>query len=454
MTAQEFDRISEAGADVRRIAETTVLVKVGDVPADQLWRHPAWPLCRGLAAVGFGAVHLRGAVDYFDDLADLLQSPRFTQEPGLWLAEATESLAPNADIVIDVTNDRAGKEACFKLALDRSSHFISLTWGRAWVSLACSSPYEVGEVAANVPEGTAPQPLLPIARVAGGLALQEALINSGRIEAACPPDPLVTCDFLSGSRTSDGLNADWPDLKITDAIIDVIGCGGIGVHFLEAFAPLLGRTCQLRIFDPDVVGGENLSSQIAYSGQDIGRPKVLAMAERLLNLCDRALAMWPFAVAYEDRPREMSPPTLRVSCVDNWGARKYLNDLALADGIPLIDAGSSPLAAQVRAYQPGQTACLEHRISNLAQMAADERASASCGRNRALTLPGTNMIAGGLLGMEAARTLRPEVFGSPPPGTITYDARFPKRFGITDIRRPCTHPPRDRRALSWPPRTA
>ena len=54
MMAETFDRISAAGIDVRRVAETSVLVKIADVRADRLRRHPAWPLCRGLVAVGFG----------------------------------------------------------------------------------------------------------------------------------------------------------------------------------------------------------------------------------------------------------------------------------------------------------------------------------------------------------------------------------------------------------------
>jgi len=439
MTPRSFNRISAAGADVQGIAETSVLVKVDDVPADRLWRHPAWPLCRGLAAVGFGSVHLRGAIDYFDDLADLLQGARFTQEPGLWFPEAAEHLAPEVEIVIDVTNDRASKEVCAKLCLARSSHFISLTWDRTWVALACGLPSEAAEFVASVPEGTQAEPLLPVARVAGGLALQEALIRAGRVELACPPEPLVVYNAASESRTGTQPGEGWSDVGIEDAIVDVIGCGGIGVHFLEAFAPLLGRGCELRLFDGDVVAGENLPAQITYRDGDLGRPKVLAMAESLSEICDSALVIQPFAVPYQQRPRNLATSTLRVSCADNWSVRKYANDVSLRDGVPLVDGGSSPIASQVRTFYPWRTACLEHRILGLAEKAANEQDAASCARASDATLPGTNMICGGMLAAEGLKALDVEGFGPPSLGTVIYDARFPRRLGVIDSRPSCTH---------------
>ena len=119
--------------------------------------------------------------------------------------------------------------------------------------------------------------------------------------------------------------------------------------------------------------------------------------------------------------------------------RKYANDLALADGVPLVDAGSSPLAAQVRTYYPGRTPCLKHRVYALAEKARNEYDASSCAQMREATLPGTNMICGGMLAAEALAALRPGALGSPSPGTITYDACFPARFGVIDARHTCAH---------------
>jgi molybdopterin/thiamine biosynthesis adenylyltransferase len=143
---------------------------------------------------------------------------------------------------------------------------------------------------------------------------------------------------------------------------------------------------------------------------------------------------------HEERPSTFSRPSLRVACPDTFAARKRLNDCSLADGVPLVEGGSSPLAAQQRTYLPGRTACLEHRIPRLSERAASERDRASCAAEQAFTLPGTNMICAGILATETLRALQPEDYGWPSTGTIVYDARFPERFGLVEMRPACIHP--------------
>ncbi len=50
------------------------------------------------------------------------------------------------------------------------------------------------------------------------------------------------------------------------------------------------------------------------------------------------------------------------------------------------------------------------------------------------------MVCGGILAAEALRALRPQEFGWPSTGTVVYDAHFPERFGVIDLRPPCSHP--------------
>ena len=107
--------------------------------------------------------------------------------------------------------------------------------------------------------------------------------------------------------------------------------------------------------------------------------------------------------------------------------------------MPLTEAGSSPLAAQQRTYYPGRTACLAHRIRNLAKKVAAENQPASCAVNRALTLPGTIMVIAGILAAETLKAIDPPRFGAPSSTTITYDTRAAQRFGFFDALGPCTH---------------
>ena len=70
---QVEDRIAQAGADVLAIAETTVLIVLDDPLQGQPWEHPAWALCRGLGALGFGTIHLSGAGEHAGDFSTLME---------------------------------------------------------------------------------------------------------------------------------------------------------------------------------------------------------------------------------------------------------------------------------------------------------------------------------------------------------------------------------------------
>ena len=63
--------------------------------------------------------------------------------------------------------------------------------------------------------------------------------------------------------------------------IEVLGAVAIGVHFLKAFSPLLISNCELRIFDPDIIGLENLALQIEYSSVGVHEPKTAIIAREL-----------------------------------------------------------------------------------------------------------------------------------------------------------------------------
>jgi molybdopterin/thiamine biosynthesis adenylyltransferase len=281
--------------------------------------------------------------------------------------------------------------------------------------------------------------LTPVTRIAAGLGLQETLIVAGQLAAAAPPAPVVSFDAAAVTRSHGAEAPAWPPMYFESAIVEAIGVGAVGTLFLETFGPLLGPGCELRIFDFDEVGPENLAVQSAFSPGDVGRPKATVMAEKLAPLCDPALHLRPMVMRHEERPPTFSRPSLRVACPDTFAARKRANDCSLADGVPLVEAGSSPLASQERTYLPGRTACLEHRIPRLAERAASERDRDSCAAEQAFTLPGTNMICAGILAAEALRALQPESFGWPSTGTVVYDAHFPERFGLVDERPACFH---------------
>ena len=435
-----LQRVADAGVRIDRLTHTSVMVKVGDVPAADMPRHPAAALCRGLAGIGLGPVCLCGAIEYFDDLAENLSESSFRQEPGIWLPETIVHQMLPSDIAIDLSNDWPAARTWLRQATSFGAFCLAITWGSSRVSMWTGSVLtelvsQNAETDANGP------PLSPIARIAAGLALQEAILRAGRVRIAAAPAPTVTYDVSPAPVTGEHIPAAEQTVRLRDKVIDVIGLGGIGCQAVEALAPLLGPGCTLNLFDFDLVAPENIGLQITYTSADVGRPKAVAMAERLARSVAEGVVIQPHGVRYEDRPHTLAPPHIRVSCPDTWAARHYLNEQCLQDGMPLIDTGSAPLAAQVRTCLPGRTACLAHQIPGLARRAAEERAGESCAVNPALTLPGTNMIAGGLVAAEVYAVLCPDTFGPRPLGMMTYDARYPARFGRVGYRPACTHGP-------------
>jgi len=427
------DRVGQAGADILRISETVVLVAVDEIDLREPWFHPAWTLCRALGALGIGFVHLRGAEAFGEDFSLLMEGLPFAQDDSL--LEQT----PSCDMVLHLGSDPDSRDACARLAASRSSQFAAVSWGSDWVSMQSLEGILQCAPALGRSTGVGQEPLAPIARIAAGLALQEALIFAGQLAAAAPPAPLIQFDAAAETRTQQEDGSPWPDACIENKILEVMGAGAVGTHLLESIAPMLGPGCELRIVDFDVVGPENLAIQPAFLAEDVGRPKATVMAEKLAPFCDPGLHIRPLVMRYQDRPSALSTPSLRVACPDSFAARKYANDCSVADGVPLVEAGSAPLVAQQRSYLPGRTACLQHRIPNLSARAADEQDRASCSQDRAFTLPGTSMVCGGILAAEALRALEPEDFGYPSPGTVVYDAHFPQRFGVIEIRPPCFH---------------
>jgi molybdopterin/thiamine biosynthesis adenylyltransferase len=423
------------------ISETEALVVTDDLPSGEPWHHPVWPLCRAFGALGFGCVHLRGAEAFRDDFSMMMDGFPFTHETALRLGGALPREPAPCEIVLHFGSDPDLRDAGARLARSRSSHFAALSWGTTWVAMESLEEVLRHTSMPDSNFAAIQEPLTPVTRIAAGLALQEALIVAGQLEAAAPPDPVVSFDAAAETRSREVEAPVWSRVCIESSIIDVIGAGAVGTHFLETFGPLLGPGCELRIFDFDEIGPENLALQAAFSPEDVGRPKATVMAEKLVPLCDPALDLQPMVMRYEERSPTLDAPSLRVACPDSFAARKYVNDCALADGVPLVEAGSSPLAAQERTYLPGRTACIQHRIPNLSERAASERDRAPCSAEHAFTLPGTNMICAGILAAEALRALQPEDFGWPSTGTVVYDAHFPERFGLVDVRPACFHPP-------------
>jgi molybdopterin/thiamine biosynthesis adenylyltransferase len=433
--SQSLERIQDAGVNVLKISETSVLVKIDNIETENLILHPVYALCRGLSALGFRAIFLCGASDYFDELDEVTQGSNFEQCPGVWFTKDMTIAIPPANVFIDLTNDAFSHSLCAYFVSIRRSHCLYLLWGP---TLAGISPTPLSEdefLKLGLGEKNSSEISAPICRIAAGLALQEILMFASKMEFAAPLENTVTYTAFNGGPLQESGISKISE-PIQNATIDVIGAGALGVHLLESLVPMLGQRCSLRVFDPDTIGPENTALQTPYTLSDVGKAKAIVITEKLQRFVCSDVMIEPFVIRYEDRPVTLPKPSVRIACPDSFMTRKLVNDISLKDGIPLAEAGTSPLAAQQRSYLKNKTACLECRIPDLSEKAEQEMAPASCIENR--TLPGVNMIAGGILALETLKLLDANR-GFPCTGTIMYDARFPQRFGVVDFQPPCGH---------------
>jgi len=149
----------------------------------------------------------------------------------------------------------------------------------------------------------------------------------------------------------------WDQERLFRASVMVVGIGATGCEVSKNLALMgVGR---LILIDNDVVELSNLSRQMLFSDEDIGRPKAPTAAEKL-----RKMNPWVNVEAYFEDVRRVAGEKFEevdvlVSCLDNWPSRRWLNSLAVELNKPLVDVSMEGFYANLQVVIPGKTACLE-----------------------------------------------------------------------------------------------
>ncbi|MHA1608512.1 MAG: HesA/MoeB/ThiF family protein [Candidatus Njordarchaeales archaeon] len=144
----------------------------------------------------------------------------------------------------------------------------------------------------------------------------------------------------------------------------VFGVGGLGAIVAEMLARIgIGR---IIIVDRDIVGPENLN-RLGYDVEDVGKPKVEALAKKLSKLA-RVMndfsptieAYYADVIAWEKLPEIIEKCDLIFTCFDNIEARLEINYWAVKLRKPLIDGGTSTdgLGGRIITVIPYDTPCL------------------------------------------------------------------------------------------------
>ncbi len=141
-------------------------------------------------------------------------------------------------------------------------------------------------------------------------------------------------------------------LKLQDANVAVVGCGGLGGYVLE----MLGRlgVGSLTAIDGDVFEESNLNRQLLSQMGLLGTSKAVAARERMREINPeisvKAIHQW---LTTENAPFLLRGHDVIVDALDTIDARLILQQAAASLGIPLVHGAIGGWYGQVTVILPG-----------------------------------------------------------------------------------------------------
>jgi len=201
--------------------------------------------------------------------------------------------------------------------------------------------------------------------------------------------------------------------------------GGLGVPAACALAR--GGAKRIGLVDPDPVELSNLARQVIYGTASLGRLKVEAAAERLIqDHPELVVETHPVALDATNAAELIARYDFVIDATDDPAAKFLINDTCLALGRPFVYAGVLGMTGQAMTVLPGRTACLRC----LFETPPDPGEIASC-REAGIIGP----VAAVIGEIEAAEALRwlgggaPELAGK----ILTYDGTASGRMRALEV---------------------
>ena len=137
----------------------------------------------------------------------------------------------------------------------------------------------------------------------------------------------------------------------------IVGVGGLGAPAaLQLAAAGIGT---LGLVDSDTVDVSNLHRQIIYRTADLGRPKVVAAAERLAASYP-TVAVRSFAqrLTADHAANLFGDFDFVIDATDGIASKYLVNDAAVLSRVPFSHAGVLAFHGQTMTVLPGRSACL------------------------------------------------------------------------------------------------
>ena len=146
-------------------------------------------------------------------------------------------------------------------------------------------------------------------------------------------------------------------LDLASARVAVVGLGGLGSIVAMYLAAMgVGR---LLLVDSDRVEVSNLSRQLIYGEDDLGKAKAEAAATRIRSMTSLVdVEAVEERVGYDNVDHVLSGVDVIVDGLDDWRPRLAIDWYAWEKGIPLVHGAANALYGQATTILKGRTNCL------------------------------------------------------------------------------------------------
>lgn len=152
---------------------------------------------------------------------------------------------------------------------------------------------------------------------------------------------------------------------IEKAKVLMVGAGGIGCELLKTLA-LTGFN-DIHLIDLDTIEVSNLNRQFLFRKQHVGQSKAKVAREAVLKFKpDMKIEAYHANVKNSDFNVEFFRQfNVVLNGLDNVDARRHVNRLCLAAGVPLVESGSTGYLGQVTVHVKDRTECYECQTKEL-----------------------------------------------------------------------------------------
>jgi ubiquitin-like 1-activating enzyme E1 B len=139
----------------------------------------------------------------------------------------------------------------------------------------------------------------------------------------------------------------------------VVGAGGIGCELLKDL--VMTGFHNIEVLDLDTIDLSNLNRQFLFQNEHIKQSKAIVARETVLKFNPKAIIVAHFDNIFNKKYNIEWFKQFKIvlNALDNVAARRHVNKMCLAAGIPLVESGTAGYLGQVSVHLKNLTKCYD-----------------------------------------------------------------------------------------------